>query len=57
MTCTFSVNPVTGGTGSSTLLIKVTTAARRGNYTITVTGTSSPSGIAHSAQVALKVPR
>jgi len=57
MSCGFNVNPVAGGSGSSTLTINVTSAASRGNYTLTVTGNSSPSGIGHSIQVALKVPR
>ena len=56
MSCTFTVNPVAGGSGSSALKINVTSAAIRGNYTITVTGTSA-SGIVHSTPVGLKVPK
>jgi hypothetical protein len=48
---------VTGGSDTSTLTIKVANTVSRGSYTITVTGTSSASGIVHSTQVALKVPK
>jgi hypothetical protein len=57
ITCTFNINPVTGGSDTSTLTIKVANTVSRGSYTITVTGTSSASGIVHSTQVALKVPK
>jgi len=50
---TFSPTVVTGGSGSSTLSISVTSATPAGNYPITVTGTTP--GLSHSTSINLLV--
>jgi uncharacterized membrane protein len=49
----FSPNPVTGGSGSSTMSVTTNTSTPAGTYTVTITG-SSP-GLTHSTTVTLVV--
>ena len=55
--CTLTPSSVGPGSWTSILTIFVSTSTPRGNYTVTVSGISSPSGIPHSTSIALKVPK
>ena len=50
---TFSPNPVTGGSGSSTMSVTTSSTTPTGTYTLTITGTSG--SLTHTASVMLVV--
>jgi uncharacterized membrane protein len=49
----FNTNPITGGSGTSTLTVTTTSNTAPGNYNLTITGTSG--SLTHSAAVTLVV--
>jgi hypothetical protein len=50
---TFGTNPISGGSGSSTMSVTTTSSTPTGSYTLTITGTSG--SLAHSTTVTLIV--
>ena len=54
-TPSFSTNPITGGSGSSTLTITTSSTTPSGTYTLNITGSSSTPSLNHSTQVTLVV--
>jgi Big-like domain-containing protein len=53
---TFSTNPITGGSGNSTISVTTSTGTPTGSYPLTITGTTSTSpSITHSTIVTLVV--
>jgi uncharacterized membrane protein len=50
----FAPNPITGGSGGSTLNVTTSSSTTPGTYTVTITGTSSPN-LTHSTTVTLVV--
>ena len=50
---TFSPNPITGGSGNSTMSVTTSTSTPTGTYTLTITGTSG--SLTHTATVTLVV--
>ena len=52
-TASFSVNPIPGGAGTTTLTILLASSVTTGNYTVTVTGTSGT--LTHSATITVTV--
>jgi uncharacterized membrane protein len=53
---TFSANPITGGSGNSTMSVTTSTGTPNGSYPLTITGTTSTSpSITHSTTVTLVV--
>src|SRR5207247_3655790 len=52
-TTSYSMNPIIGGSGSSTLTVTVDSSVATGSYVVTVTGTSGL--IAHSATINVTV--
>ncbi len=52
---TFSTNPITGGTGNSTMSVTTSTGTPTGTYTLTITGNSTSPSITHSTIVTLVV--
>lgn len=51
----FNPNPITGGSGSSTLNITTSSSTPAGTYTVTITGTSTSPSLTHSTTVTLVV--
>jgi len=54
-TGSFSTNPVSGGSGSSTLAISTAGSTPAGTYTLTINGASSNPSLSHSTTVTLVV--
>jgi hypothetical protein len=52
-TATFGTNPITGGSGSSTMSVTTSSTTPTGSYTLTITGTSG--SLTHTATVTLVV--
>src|SRR5260370_2890 len=51
----FNPSSISGGTGSSTLSITTNNTVAPGNYTLTITGTSTSPSLSHTAQVVLSI--
>jgi len=54
-TASFSKNPITGGSGSSTLAVTTASTTPAGTYTLTVSGNSTSPSLSHSTTVTLMV--
>ena len=52
---TFSTNPISGGSGNSTMSVTTSSSTPTGTYTLTITGTSSNPSLSHSTTVTLIV--
>jgi uncharacterized membrane protein len=52
---TFSTNPISGGSGSSTMNVATSSGTPVGTYTVTITGTSSSPSLTHTTTVTLVV--
>jgi uncharacterized membrane protein len=55
VTATFSPNPITNGSGNSTMSVTTSSSTPAGTYTLTVTGTSTSPSLTHSTTVTLVV--
>jgi uncharacterized membrane protein len=55
VTATFSPNPITNGSGNSTMSVTTSSGTPAGTYTLTVTGTSTSPSLTHSTTVTLVV--
>jgi hypothetical protein len=54
-TATFSPNPITGGSGNSTISVTTNSGTPAGSYMLTITGTSTTPSLTHSTTVTLVV--
>jgi uncharacterized membrane protein len=52
---TFSTNPISGGSGNSTMNVTTSSSTPVGTYTLTITGTSSSPSLMHTTTVTLVV--
>jgi hypothetical protein len=52
---TFSTNPISGGSGNSTMSVTTSSSTPTGSYTLTITGTSTNPSLSHSTTVTLVV--
>jgi len=52
---TFSTNPISGGSGNSTMSVTTSSSTPTGTYTLTITGTSSNPSLSHSTTMTLIV--